>query len=357
MKVQKTWTEEQAESLGLDADAVARLHKAGYRRREDFQHVSAQDLVTDAGLVRPAAIALLVAAGALPKAGESRPSGPAGAVTVSFKAPGIAEQIDEALAELAGPGRVLAETRLRGLGVSRVARCEDGRPHRTATFDYLAHEAPSVRWWEFEGVEYEIVGLGELGAKRKHHPRTGEPLGRDPAGWYRKDRGALVVAAAVYLEGLDAGDPERTVLATVEAGSGYAAIAAQRVSRSPELRRRAEARIDGAEASDPEPARTGLAVGAPASSPSNPYLMLERLLISLYSAGEMRRFVRYLPGGEQLLGELPGESVSHAKLASEVVEVLRRHRSIDAALRDRLRAERPRFANEIDAVFDALGVR
>lgn len=78
---------------------------------------------------------------------------------------------------------------------------------------------------------------------------------------------------------------------------------------------------------------------------------LEALLLSLFSADELRRFVRYLPGGDAIVGRLPGSIAAPAVLVSDVVTALARDGALsDPAFWDSLRRERPRRAAEIDGV-------
>lgn len=75
---------------------------------------------------------------------------------------------------------------------------------------------------------------------------------------------------------------------------------------------------------------------------------LEKLLLSLFSADELRRFLRYLPGGEMIMGNLPGPNASPASLAGEAVALLARAGLIDASFWARLLAERPRRQADIE---------
>jgi hypothetical protein len=78
---------------------------------------------------------------------------------------------------------------------------------------------------------------------------------------------------------------------------------------------------------------------------------LEKLLLSLFSADELRRWLRFLPDGERLVGGLPGPTASPAQLASDAVDLLERDGQLaDAALWDRLIGERPRRKGDIDGV-------
>ena len=77
---------------------------------------------------------------------------------------------------------------------------------------------------------------------------------------------------------------------------------------------------------------------------------LADLLRSLFSADELRRFLRYLPGGDRLVAELPALGASLAILTQDAVDLLKRQGLIDAALFEGLKAERPRRALEIEQV-------
>lgn len=78
---------------------------------------------------------------------------------------------------------------------------------------------------------------------------------------------------------------------------------------------------------------------------------LSNLLLSLFDAGELRRLVLDLPGGDDLAPRLPGATVSHAHLVAEVIGVLERDGLLaDPRLWDALIAERPRRRPEIVAV-------
>jgi len=81
-----------------------------------------------------------------------------------------------------------------------------------------------------------------------------------------------------------------------------------------------------------------------------PQAQLSELLLSLFSADELRRFVRYLPDGDTLVRSLPGANASPAQLAAEVVQELDRHGLIQDLLFARLAEQRPRRAREIDAL-------
>lgn len=75
---------------------------------------------------------------------------------------------------------------------------------------------------------------------------------------------------------------------------------------------------------------------------------LADLLISCFSASELRRLIRYEHGA--LLAELPGESASLASLAEAVVDKLMAHGRVDAAFWALLQRERPGRSADIRKV-------
>lgn len=77
---------------------------------------------------------------------------------------------------------------------------------------------------------------------------------------------------------------------------------------------------------------------------------LEKLLLSMFSADELRRLLRYLPDGDALVAGLPGVNAAPALLATETVVLLVREGRIDADFWARLEAERPRRKADIDKV-------
>ncbi len=81
-----------------------------------------------------------------------------------------------------------------------------------------------------------------------------------------------------------------------------------------------------------------------------PSQALNKLLIRLFSAAELREFVRFGPDASGIYPWLPEREASLAELALEIVDLFERRGSIDAALFHRLRRERPARTSEIDAV-------
>lgn len=323
----KTWIAEQAAALNITPEIVEGIEAAGYQSKADFNHVTADHLMADVkGLKRPQANRILEAAGALKPAGAA--TGPT-EIKVSLDQPVAKQQIEASLGELIGPGRVAAMAALRGLGVWRVVVDDKGAPVPSATFDYLADGAPAVKWWG----DAQVVELDDVGTKRLHHPRTGRPISKaDAVPWYELDREALTIAAAIYIEELDAGDSERTIFGYVKVkNSDVAQQAVRRLAASPDLRRRAEARVDGAEVGAPQhsPARgreAGPTRGGQSADDTGTLIGVPRhqahygLLVKMFSADELRRLVHYFD--ESMTISLPGGGVTLATLASDVVRLV-----------------------------------
>ena len=90
----------------------------------------------------------------------------------------------------------------------------------------------------------------------------------------------------------------------------------------------------------------------------DPHQALASLLLSFFSADELRRFLRYLPEGDALVSGLPGATASPATLAHESVGLLVRSRLVsDAVFWDRLIEERPRRADETRKVRDLFAAQ
>lgn len=74
---------------------------------------------------------------------------------------------------------------------------------------------------------------------------------------------------------------------------------------------------------------------------------LRRLLLRMFSAEELRRFVRFMPGGQEMIHELPGPTATPSETVAAIVVALLRHEAITKDFFDRLVEERPRRADEI----------
>jgi len=77
---------------------------------------------------------------------------------------------------------------------------------------------------------------------------------------------------------------------------------------------------------------------------------LEKLLLSMFSADELRRLIRFLPDGDALVAALPGANAAPASLVHETVGILVNRGMIDADFWARLVTERPRRKADIDKV-------
>lgn len=82
---------------------------------------------------------------------------------------------------------------------------------------------------------------------------------------------------------------------------------------------------------------------------------LSNLLVRMFDAGELRRFLRFGPDGTYITNQLP-EQTTLANLAFEAAGVLDRRGGINRELRNRLVLERPKLVADIDAIFGAAGL-
>ena len=81
---------------------------------------------------------------------------------------------------------------------------------------------------------------------------------------------------------------------------------------------------------------------------------LTRLLMGMFSADELRRFLRFRPGGGDFVAGLPGVNASPADVATAAAQQMIAHGMMDRAMRDALVLERPRRVNDIDTVFSSI---
>ena len=77
---------------------------------------------------------------------------------------------------------------------------------------------------------------------------------------------------------------------------------------------------------------------------------LRRLFLGLFTARELRDFIRFGPRGGELSLHLPGSELTAAEAAGAIVALLVREDAIDANLFDRLINERPRRVEEVREV-------
>ncbi|MEZ4448403.1 MAG: hypothetical protein R3B09_02910 [Nannocystaceae bacterium] len=75
-----------------------------------------------------------------------------------------------------------------------------------------------------------------------------------------------------------------------------------------------------------------------------PEAALYELLMLLFEADELRVWLGLLPGGDALVGALPGAATPKSTLCFEAADLLRRRGHVDAALFDALRRHAPRRA-------------
>ncbi|MCB9701884.1 MAG: hypothetical protein H6711_08330 [Myxococcales bacterium] len=79
----------------------------------------------------------------------------------------------------------------------------------------------------------------------------------------------------------------------------------------------------------------------------NPHDALYALLLSLFSADELRRWIAYDDRRGVIVDELPGAIASKSALVNAVIDALAQHGLVDAALFAGLRKVRPGRVNEI----------
>jgi len=77
---------------------------------------------------------------------------------------------------------------------------------------------------------------------------------------------------------------------------------------------------------------------------------LEKMLLSMFSASELRRLVRYLPQGRQLSQRLPGRGSSALRLVEDTIEALDSFGVLDNTFFDLVIEERPRRKGEVEQV-------
>lgn len=94
-----------------------------------------------------------------------------------------------------------------------------------------------------------------------------------------------------------------------------------------------------------------------ANAPSKPRIgQLSDLLLSAYSSDELRRFLRDLVGGSDLVSSLPEGPISPSALVLKACQLLEGRGYLDRDFFDRLQLERPRRAHEILRLRDLYGV-
>lgn len=90
---------------------------------------------------------------------------------------------------------------------------------------------------------------------------------------------------------------------------------------------------------------------SPAVTPSAARLKaIEDFILSAFSASELRRLVNYLPTGNVLSTQLPGETASLSELVTRLVELLTQRGELNDAFFAALVEARPARADEINAL-------
>lgn len=306
--------------------------------------------------------AMLVAAAQEPAPATAPVAAPTSITVQLAEPPDIATRRDKALeAAAADPTRLAA---LIELGIGRVVvgtaeEPESDAVNVPATRSMLAHAAAGASvGTTWAGLR--IVEVAEVTAPRIYcNPRTGAALqeGKDSISlvpWAELGIEGLRLAAYGYQCGLFEGRAEDWVLAAVR---GDATIK-QRIRVMAKANGVDLASLDerlvwkptGRE-SQPEKSQRGTGGG----SPQNPWAKLNKIFLDRFDTDQLLRFVRFNIDST-LISDLPGADTPKATIVYKLVELLRSRGYIDATLRRNLIAERPRSADEISAVFDALGV-
>jgi len=317
---------------------------------EAFKHVTLERLEGEPfKFTTGRASKLLTAAGA---GATTAPS----TVTVNFEPPDVQARIDRALdAAAANPSKLGA---LADLGVEVVVLDSAGKvdPAKTRAMRvHAASGAPVGPTWQGQ----RIAKTRELASPVIYRcPSTGAPLQDGRAedtgiAWADLGLGGLRIAAFGYQHNMFRGLTDEAVFEGLKPGAALHQRVATRMA----------ALGTKPEDMDPDimvrPREVTLALPTrqpPLRMGSSPVTNLSNLFVVLFNEGELRRLIGYLPNGTSLVNNLPGGVVSMATLAYEAADVLHRHGAFNRVLRERLLVERPRKADDIDAVFAAAGI-
>ena len=325
---------------------------------EDFAHITVERLERPPFNLSAGKASRLLRAAGVPAAGVAPATSN---VTVTLaEPPDLAARIDRALAAaLDDPSKAGA---LDDLGVRRVVLAATDKIDPAATLAMRAHEATGAtvgRTWQGQRVVDTLkLSTPPLWCS----PRTGKPLqaGADEVSgvrWGELGLDGLRVAAFGYEEGLFEGRAEDDVL---EAMRRNTPIKDRVIARMCALEVKPEAMdrivvFIGHRASPA--AQTPARAHGPLRNGTRPLIVaLADLFLTLFSADELRRFLRHLPDGDRIIGAMPGANASPTSLASEAAVFLHRQGCVDRDLRDRITAERPRRVSDIARVFDAAGI-
>ena len=250
----------------------------------------------------------------------------------------------------------------RSLSISSVARL-DGAVSVSATLSYLAHlaEGGSVRpSWK----DHEIVDLAELVKKLRISPTNSGELedGVDPRtgiDWSSKPDEMVARIRFAAQDGMLVGMSDTAIVAAYEGGDPHLVDRTKRRMKAAKadveslLRQlRGERTIDRSVREVAQGIRDphyGIGNGSATAN-------LQGLVLSLFSASELRTFVRYGEDGERLEGGLPGVNASAADIAFAVATAWHKHRHVGRSLMERMIADHPRRASDIRRVFEQFGV-
>jgi len=246
----------------------------------------------------------------------------------------------------------------RSLSISNVARL-DGAVSVPTTLSYLAHlaEGGSARSsWK----DHEIVDLTELVKKLRISPTNGGELedGVDPRtgiDWSSKPDEMVARIRFAAQDGMLAGMSDATIVVAYEGGDQALVDRTKRRMKANKVNAEELLRDLRAEHRHRAESHASQAV-TPDLTGRSPTANLQGLLLRMFDADELRRFVRHRDDGERLAGSLPGRTASPAETTAAVVDAWRRHGHINRSLMEGLIAERPRRAEDIRRVFEQLGV-
>lgn len=259
---------------------------------------------------------------------------------------------------------------LADLGVERVVLGVDGKVDAAATLAMRAHAstgAPIGQTWQ--GAR--IASARSLSTPTVWcSPRTSRPLqgGKDEVTgteWATLGLDRLRIAAFGYEQEMFVGMTEAAVLEEIKGkGEMFSRVERRMVALGVKPEDMDRAVVFGAR-KEPDAAHPLRRDGAPRPPSAlrggqltggTMIANLSGLLLSMFSADEIRRFFRYQPNGSDFAAGLPGSTASPAAVAQAAADMLIRHGMLTRSLRDALVAERPRRADQIDAVFSAAGV-
>lgn len=339
----------------LDDAQRGALRKQDLTAVEDFTHITVARLeAAPFSLSTGKASKLLRAAGV---AGSTATN-----VTVTHaERPSYGDRIDKALA--AAREDVSKADALVELGVDLVVLAANDRIDVEATKAmrrHIASGAPAGATWQGQRLaETATLSTPPIWCS----PRTQLPLqaGKDEiteVPWGELKLDGLRDAAFGYREGMFVGMPDEAVFKRIKEDEfGIRAKIAARM-KATGTKPEAMDTIVVFQQRIPSRGRDAIVRAVPLGRVGTGTLVsnLAALLLSLFAADELRRFLRYLPDGDAILAALPGANAAPATLAAEAVAYLQRQGLIRRELRDALIAERPRKVDDIERVFSAAGI-